>query len=288
METSVARLLTRARSQLQEAGVASPDADARTLLAAALSTSPTQLLVIDRVSVEAAERFAAMVRRRESREPLQHITGVAHFRHVSLQVGPGVFVPRPETEVMTGWAIDRLHEIVGRSPIVVDLCTGSGAIAHAISDEVPQAEVHAIELSEQAAGWAAKNLAGTGVDLQVGDMADAFTELDGTVDVVVCNPPYIPLTAWESVQTEARDHDPDLALFSGQDGLDAIGVLTRVGARLLRPGGWIACEHAEVQAESVPALFARHGGFDQIRDQRDLSGRPRFTTARRTDGSDRA
>jgi release factor glutamine methyltransferase len=113
-------------------------------------------------------------------------------------------------------------------------------------------------------------------------MAEAFPDLDGSVDVVACNPPYIPLTAWESVQAEARDHDPQLALFSGDDGLTAIRVLTRVAARLLRPGGWVACEHAEVQAESVPELFARHGGFDTIRDHRDLAGRPRFTTARRT------
>lgn len=285
MDTSVTRLLSGARSQLQQVGVDSPDSDARILLAAALDTSPAQLLIIDRVPDEVAARFTAMVQRRAAREPLQHITGVAYFRHVTLQVGPGVFVPRPETEVMTGWVIDRLREIDDHDPIVVDLCTGSGAIAYAISDEVPHARVFAIELSEQAAGWAAKNLAGTGVELRIGDMADAFGELDGTVDVVLCNPPYIPLTAWESVQVEARDHDPDVALFSGADGLDAIGVLTRVGARLLRPGGWIACEHAEVQAEAVPALFARHGGFDQIRDHRDLSDRPRFTTARRTGGT---
>jgi release factor glutamine methyltransferase len=276
-------LLLAARSRLADAGVDSPDADARQLLAAATGEPVSRLLVLDEIAADQAATFAQYVDRRAAREPLQHITGVAHFRHVTLQVGPGVFVPRPETEVMTGWVIDRLGELPpGPAPVVVDLCTGSGAIAWAIADEVPRAEVHAVELSEQAVGWAARNLAGTGVDLRQGDMAEAFPDLDGSVDVVACNPPYIPLTAWESVQAEARDHDPQLALFSGDDGLTAIRVLTQVAARLLRPGGWVACEHAEVQAESVPELFARHGGFDTVRDHRDLAGRPRFTTARRT------
>jgi release factor glutamine methyltransferase len=280
-ERSVRTLLAAARDRLAAAGVDSPDADARILLEAATGRPRSQLLIMDEVDAAAAARFESMLSRRQTREPLQHITGVAHFRYVSLQVGPGVFVPRPETEVMAGWAIDRLREVEGRPPVGVDLATGSGAIAKALADEVPQAELYAVEVSEDAAGWAARNLSGTGVDLRIGDMADAFTDLDGTVDVVVCNPPYIPLTAWESVQTEARDHDPDVALFSGDDGLDAIRVLTVVAARLLRPGGWVACEHAEVQAESVPAVFAGHGGYHQIRDHRDLSDRPRFTTALR-------
>ena len=277
-------LLGAAHDQLAAAGVATPDVDARILLEAATGRSRAQLLIMDTVDDEAARRYRTMIARRARREPLQHITGVAHFRHVSLQVGPGVFVPRPETEVMAGWAVDRLLEIDGRTPIAVDLCTGSGAIARSLADEVPGARLYAIELSEDAAGWAARNLADTGVDLRVGDMATAFSELDGSVDVVVCNPPYIPLVAWESVQAEARDHDPQLALFSGDDGLDAIRVLTRVAARLLRRGGWVGVEHAEVQAESVPALFSGHGSYGQVRDHRDLSGRPRFTTARRVSG----
>lgn len=282
---SVRRLLADARLRLQDAGIDSADADARTLLQSATGRSRTELLIIDELSPGEADGFAAMVGRRAAREPLQHITGVAYFRHSELAVGPGVFVPRPETEVMTGWVIDRLGEVdAGRSPVVVDLCTGSGAIARALADEVPGAEIHAVELSEQAAHWAAENLAGTEVELRIGDMAEAFGELDGTVDVVACNPPYVPLTAWESVQVEARDHDPELSLFSGDDGLDAIEVLTGVAARLLRPGGWVACEHAEVQTEAVPTLFARHGGYREIRDHRDLSDRPRFTTARLAGG----
>lgn len=284
-QVEIRTLLAGARDQLAAAGVESPDSDARILLENATGRSRAQLLIMDAVDDEAAQRYQEMIIRRAKREPLQHITGIAHFRHVSLQVGPGVFVPRPETELMAGWAIDRLREIRDRPPIAVDLCTGSGAIARALADEVPGAELYAIELSEDAAGWAERNLSGTGVDLRTGDMATAFGELDGTVDVVVCNPPYIPLAAWESVQAEARDHDPELALFSGDDGLDAIRVLTGVAARLLRPGGWVGVEHAEVQAESVPALFAGYGSYDQIRDHPDLTGRPRFTTARRVAGN---
>jgi release factor glutamine methyltransferase len=145
---------------------------------------------------------------------------------------------------------------------------------------VCEAEVHAVELDEQAHGWAVRNLAGSGVDLRQGDMAEAFTDLDGTVDVVVCNPPYIPLEAYESVAAEARDHDPALALWSGDDGLDAMRVLERVAGRLLRPGGVVGAEHAEVQAESAPAVFVGTGRWADVRDHRDLAGRPRFVTAR--------
>ena len=164
--------------------------------------------------------------------------------------------------------------------MVVDLCTGSGAIARAVADEVPGADVHAVELDEQAFAWAERNLAGTGVDLRPGDMATAFDDLAGTVDVVVCNPPYIPLEAWESVAPEARDHDPHLALFSGDDGLDAIRVLAVRAAELLRPGGVVGVEHADVQGEAVPEIFAATGRWTEVRDHPDLTGRARFTTAR--------
>jgi release factor glutamine methyltransferase len=168
--------------------------------------------------------------------------------------------------------------------VVVDLCTGSGAVALAVATEVPEAEVHAVELDEGALDWAARNLAGSGVDLRHGDMADAFTDLDGRVDVVLCNPPYIPLEAYESVEPEARDHDPQLALFAGEDGLAALRVVERVAARLLRPGGVVGVEHADVQGESAPGVFAARPGaagrWCDVRDHRDLAGRPRFVTAR--------
>ena len=195
-----------------------------------------------------------------------------------------MFVPRPETELLAGWAVEQalaLRETGAvESPVLVDLCTGSGAVAKALADEVPGARVHAVELDEPAHAWAVRNLEGTGVDLRQGDMATAFEELRGTVDVVTCNPPYIPLDAWESVAPEARDHDPHLALFSGRDGLDAIRVLERRAAVLLRPGGLVGFEHADVQGESAPAVFAATGRWVDVRDHRDLAGRPRFVTAR--------
>ena len=153
------------------------------------------------------------------------------------------------------------------------------AIARSLVDELPGAQVHAVELDGPAHAWAARNLDGTGADLRRGDMAEAFPDLDGTVDVVVCNPPYIPLDAWESVAPEARDHDPALALWSGDDGLDALRVLARTAARLLVPGGWLGSEHADVQGESAPAVITATQAFTAVRDHRDLAGRPRFVTA---------
>lgn len=274
-------VLAAAVDRLRAAGVASPEHDAAELLAHVHGLERRDLFRIDTVAGELAERFDALIGRRAAREPLQHLTGAAFFRHVELAVGPGVFVPRPETELLAGWAIEHALAVgAGRAAVVVDLCTGSGAIAKAVADEVPDADVHAVELDESAHGWAERNLAGTGVDLRQGDMATAFDDLVGTVDVVVCNPPYIPLEAWESVAVEARDHDPHLALFSGDDGLDAIRVLAARAARLLRPGGVVGAEHADAQGESAPAVFAATGRWVDVVDHRDLAGRPRFTTAR--------
>ncbi|MGA8248244.1 MAG: peptide chain release factor N(5)-glutamine methyltransferase, partial [Nocardioides sp.] len=231
-----------------------------------------------------AERYDELVARRAAREPLQHLTGVAHFRHVDLLVGPGVFVPRPETELLAGWAIDAARDAVPASsadgPVVVDLGTGSGAVAKAIKDELPRADVYAVELDEQAYAWAARNLAGTGVDLRQGDLGAAFDELAGAVDVVVSNPPYIPHEAWESVAVEVRDHDPQLALYASGDGLDTIRVVERRAALLLRPGGVVGVEHADVQGVSAPEVFSRTGRWEQVRDHADLAGRARFLTAR--------
>lgn len=277
------RLRRGAVDRLARAGVDSPDRDADLLLAHVLGVTPGTLLLVDTVTPAQESAYDALVARRAAREPLQHLTGAAAFRHVDLEVGPGVFVPRPETELLAGWAIDeavRVSSERGTSAVVVDLCTGSGAIAKAVADEVPTAVVHAVELDESAHGWAARNLAGTGVDLRHGDMATAFEELAGTVDVVVCNPPYIPLDAWESVAAEARDHDPHLALFSGEDGLDAMRVLEARAATLLRDGGVVGAEHADVQGESAAAVFTASGRWTTVRDHLDLAGRPRFVTAR--------
>lgn len=274
-----ARQLRRDATRLLTlAGCTSPENDAVELLAHVLGRSRSSLLLVDAVDAGTVERYLDLVSRRASREPLQHLTGVAGFRHVTLQVGPGVFVPRPETELLAGWAIEQAEGI--SAPIVVDLCTGSGAIALSVATEVPHATVHAVELDEQALGWAARNLDGAGVALHRADLAEALPELDGTVDVVVCNPPYIPLDAWESVAPEARNHDPHPALFSGHDGLDAMRDLERTAARLLKPGGVVGAEHADLQGESAPAVFSAPGRWDRIRDHLDLADRPRFVTAR--------
>lgn len=275
---NLAPTLRQAVERLRASGVPSPEHDAAELLAHVLGVSRKQLPGNPALDEMQARVFAELVERRAAREPLQHLTGTAGFRYLDLAVGPGVFVPRPETEVLAGWAVDRARE--HDAPVVVDLCTGSGAIALAVATEVPQARVYAVELDEQAASWAAGNLAGSRVGLRQGDMAEAFPDLDGAVDVVVSNPPYIPLEAWESVAPEVRDHDPALALWSGEDGLDAMRVVEQVAARLLTPGGVVGAEHADVQAESAPAVFAHTGRWRDIRDHRDLAGRPRFVTAR--------
>ena len=277
MRASAAR--RDAAALLRAAGVASPERDADRLLAHVLDVGLGRLPLVDDLDATQQEQYDALLARRAAREPLQHLTGSAAFRHVELAVGPGVFVPRPETELLAGWAIDAARDL-GRPALVVDLCTGSGAIAKAVAYEVPDADVHAVELDEGALAWAERNLAGTGVDLRHGDLATAFDDLAGTVDVVVCNPPYIPLEAWESVAAEARDHDPHLALFSGQDGLDAIRVLEQRAALLLRPGGVVGAEHADVQGELAPGVFAAAGRWLDVADHRDLAGRARYLTAR--------
>lgn len=276
------RLLDEATQVLEEAGVASPRVDAELLLAHVTGT-PRGLLLSARPQGPQAQVFRDMVQARARRVPLQHLTGTAGFRYVDLEVGPGVFVPRPETELLAGWAVEEAGAVLasGREdpPVVVDLCTGSGAIALSVLHEVPRARVHAVELDEGAFAWAERNLGGTGVDLRLGDAFTAFADLDGAVDVVVCNPPYIPLEAWESVAPEARDHDPSLALWSGDDGLDAMRALEQAAWRLLRPGGVVGAEHADAQGRSAPQVFAAR--WLDVRDHDDLAGRPRYLTARR-------
>ena len=273
---STKALVSAAAARLRDAGVASPDFDATELLA--FVTGSSRLALAD-PTPDQQQRYDELIARRAAREPLQHLTGTAAFRYRDLAVGPGVFVPRPETEVMVGWILDRLADVP--EPLVVDLCTGSGAIAGAIATERPDSTVHAVELSPEACVWARRNLAGTGAILHEGDIDGALPELDGLVDAVISNPPYIPLTAWESVTAEVRDHDPALALWSGDDGLDEIKVVAATAGRLLKPGGWFACEHADVQGESAPAVFAATGDFTEVRDNLDLAGRHRFTTGRR-------
>ncbi|HBX81542.1 MAG: peptide chain release factor N(5)-glutamine methyltransferase [Propionibacteriaceae bacterium] len=253
--------------------------EARTLLAHATGVPVAGLLVLPSVDPAAEATYRTLVARRAAGEPVQYLTGVAHFRTVELAVGPGVFIPRPETEVLVGWALDCLAAVPG-TPRVVELCAGSGAISKAIAVEHPGCEQWAVELSEEAVDFAAINLSRTDVVLTGGDMADAFPELNGTIDLVIANPPYIPLTAYEGVAKDVRENEPAIALFSGDDGLDAMRVVADVAARLLRPGGWVGAEHAEVQEESVVRVFTKGRRFLDVRDHRDLAGRPRYVTAR--------
>jgi release factor glutamine methyltransferase len=284
---TVRPLLTQAVGQLRDVGLESPQQEARQLLAYAAGVELARLPLLDTVEDAQAAYFLSLINKRAHRVPLQHLTGRAHFRYLELEVGPGVFVPRPETEVMTGWAIEQLRPMVyavarGESrhlPVVVELGTGSGAVAKSIATELTGTRVYAVEVSEEAAAYAARNLADTTVELQVRDMVGALPELNGTVDLVISNPPYIPLEAFESVVPEVRDHDPLLALFAGQDGLDAIRVVVAEAARLLRPAGLICVEHADVQGESAQQILVRQRGFAGVRDHPDLNGRPRFVTA---------
>jgi release factor glutamine methyltransferase len=265
-----------AAATLAAAGVASPRHDAEELAAHVLGLSRSRLVLLDRLPAGAAGRYAELVEQRAARVPLQHLTGVAGFRRLDLAVGPGVFVPRPETEVLVDWALARLRP----GDVVVDLCAGSAAIALALADEAAGVTVHAVELEEHALAWAARNVAATGlpVALHRGDVADPglLADLAGTVDLVTANPPYIPVGA--RIEREVAEHDPPAALWGGQDGLVAVRAVERAAARLLKPGGLVAVEHADVQGKSVPAVF-RH--WAEVRDHPDLAGRPRFTTARR-------
>lgn len=288
--TGAAEAVRGATAQLAEAGVPSPDADAVTLLAHVWHVEPGEVrrrmvLRQDLTSQEQAA-FATLVEERARRVPLQHLTGQAPFRHLTLRVGPGVFVPRPETEQTAQHALDAVCRVLAdgvERPVVVDLCTGAGAIALALATECPRAQVHAVELSPEAFAWARANVRDLGaeVDLRLGDATTAFEDLAGEVDVVVSNPPYIP-TTMEPVDPEVRDHDPALALYGG----DATGLAipVQVAARaayLLRPGGVLVMEHADSQGESLPAALRATGLWRDVVDHADLAGRPRTTTANR-------
>jgi release factor glutamine methyltransferase len=287
MSKAVRPLLIEAAGRLRAGGVESPDQEARRLLAYAAGVELARLPLVDAVEDGQADHFQTLINQRAQRIPLQHLTGRAHFRHLELEVGPGVFVPRPETEVMAGWAIEQLRPMVyavarGTSrhlPVVVELGTGSGAIAKSIATELTGTRVYAVEVSEEAAAYASRNLSDTTVELCVQDMIGALPQLNGAVDLVIANPPYIPLGAFESVVPEVRDHDPLLALFAGHDGLDVIKVVVAQAERLLRPTGLLCVEHADVQGESVQQIVVDHGGFAAVRDHPDLTGRSRFVTA---------
>jgi release factor glutamine methyltransferase len=286
--------LGRATAELAEAGVPSPRADAELLAAHLLGVSRPEVARRALLGGSATpDGFDDLVAERARRVPLQHLTGRAPFRDLELAVGPGVFVPRPETEDVAGAAIAAARSVVegSGSALVVDLCAGSAAIALAVATEVPEATVVAVEVSEEARAWAAANieaLAPGRVDLRAADVTDAadwpvLADLSGQVDVVVGNPPYIP-PGQEPVDPEVRDHDPRVALYGGgPDGLVVPRAVIALAARLLQPGGWFVMEHADVQGGEVLAAMAEHGGWDDVADHDDLAGRPRYLVARRTD-----
>jgi len=230
--------------------------------------------------------FAELVRLRADRVPLQHLVGSVGFRYIDLEVGPGVFVPRPETEVVAGIAIDRARE-AGAAPVVVDLCSGSGVIALSVANEVAGATVHAVELDPEALEWLRRNAglrsaAGdAAVCIHADDVAHALPELDGHVDVVVSNPPYVGLDELVHVDAEVRDHDPRVALVADEDGLGVIRQVAATAMRLLRPGGWVVVEHSDRQGESAPEVL-RTAGFLDVTDSLDLTGRPRVACGRKS------
>ena len=285
MPQTIAAVLRAVSSQLAEAGVPDPLVDAEMLLGFVLGLSRGEVQaatirgdVADDAQVEVLRELAD---RRAAREPLQHLTGVAAFRHLELAVGPGVFVPRPETETVVQFAIDALTASAEEAPIAVDLGTGSGAIAMSMATEVPHARVFAVELSPQAHAWAARNTAAAdNLTLVHGDLATAFDELRGSVAVVISNPPYVPDDAIPR-DPEVRLHDPRQALYGGADGLDVVRVISRRAQELLHQGGLLVLEHGEAQGADIRSILESDGWRVPTTHQ-DLTRRDRATTALRS------
>jgi release factor glutamine methyltransferase len=268
---------------LAEAGVASPRVDAELLAAHVLGVPRGRLPMFPLVDPPVVEALRKLVDQRAARVPLQHLTGTAALGEVEVAVGPGVFIPRPETELLLVWGLAAVADVP--RPLVVDLCTGSGALALALAHARPDAEVHAVELDPGALSWARRNAdtraqAGdTPVVLHSGDVGDPglLSTLNGMAHLVLCNPPYVP--AGTPTPPEVGRHDPAPAVFAGADGLAVIRAVVRIGTRLLRQGGGIAIEHDDSHAEAVPALLAAERVLTDVTDHRDLAGRPRFATA---------
>ncbi|OAN43501.1 peptide chain release factor N(5)-glutamine methyltransferase [Microbacterium sp. H83] len=283
-DTSLAALVRAAAQRLADAGVTDPLVDAELLAGHVLDMrrGEIQAAIVrgDRVEAEDAESLDTVVARRAAREPLQHITGTAPFRHLELAVGPGVFVPRPETETVVQFAIDGLLGAGEPAPIGVDLGTGSGAIALAMATEVPHSRIFAAELSPDAYPWALRNTAqAANITLVHDDLGHAFRELDGTASVVISNPPYVPDAAVPR-DPEVRLFDPAMALYGGEDGLDVVRVLSTRAQELLRPGGLLVIEHGELQGEAIRSILTRDG-WRAAATHRDLTSRDRATTALR-------
>ena len=276
-----------ATSRLAAAGVDSPEHDARALAVHALGLDrPSDLLLVDHLAPEQARAYDELVGRRAERVPLQHLTGRVGFRRIELEVGPGVFVPRPETESVVQWALDAVRAEGWDAPLCVDLCTGSGTIAFALANELPGATVHAVERDPGALAWTRRNAANRvaagdpEVHLHLGDAEHALPGFDGTLDLVISNPPYVAVDEAHIPDPEVVDHDPGIALWAGEDGLDVIRLVERAARRLLKPGGLVVVEHSDRQGRTAPAVFEQAGGWVEVQDHRDYADRDRYVTAR--------
>lgn len=279
--TSMCSALDSAAAVLAGAGIDSARTDAELIAAHVAGMQRGLLMFADPPDAAFFLRFDEAVARRSQRIPLQHITGSAAFGPVTVHVGPGVFIPRPETEAMLEWAA--VQSLPPR-PVIVDLCTGSGALAIALAQRWPDARVIAVDDDQAALAYAHRNVAASGVRLVRGDVADSslLADLAGSADLVVSNPPYIPLGA--ELEPEVVAHDPHHALFGGPDGMDVIALVVARAAALLRPGGLLAVEHDDTTSAQTVDMITAAVVFDHVEPHRDLAGRPRFVTARRREG----
>jgi release factor glutamine methyltransferase len=277
-------LLAEAEQVLSAAGVSSPRFDAESLAAHVLGVPRGRLMLGPLVDPSDADALRALVARRAAREPLQHLVGTAVLGSVEVAVGPGVFTPRPETELLLEWGLAALKGVA--SPLIVDLCTGSAALALALADGRRDAEVHAVEADPAALVWARRNIAehGDRVVLHAADVRDSdlLADLAGRVDLLVCNPPYVP--EGTPVPPEVGVWDPAVAVFGGPDGLEIIRAVVERAAELLRPGGALAIEHDDTHAEAVPALLRATPELVEVVEHADLNHRPRYATAAREPG----
>jgi release factor glutamine methyltransferase len=281
MRTRLRQAIDSAAALFVDAGIDSARYDAEELAAHLAGTERGRLPLIDGLDDEFFRRYDAAVAARSHRVPLQHLTGTATFGPVTLSVGPGVFIPRLETEAMLEWATAQCLSEPPGQPVIVDLCTGSGALAVALSRHWPTARVLGIDDSETALDYARRNSAGTAVELLRADVTDPdlLTDLDGRVDLLVANPPYVPDRV--VLEPEVSRHDPHHAVFGGPDGMAVITAVIGLAGRLLRPGGLFAVEHDDTTSAPTCELISGTGLFDDIMAQVDLAGQPRFATARR-------
>jgi release factor glutamine methyltransferase len=283
----VRRAIDSAAATLAEAGIDSARCDAEQLAAHLAGIDRGRLPLLESPGDDFLARYRDIVAARSRRVPLQHLTGTAAFGPVTLHVGPGVFVPRPETEAVLVWATaQRLAE----RPIIVDLCTGSGALSVALAHHLPSARIIGIDDSDAALDYARRNVEGTAVELVHADVTEPglLPELDGGVDLIVANPPYVPDSpvSHAMVEPEVAQHDPHRAVFGGPDGMAVIAPIVRLAGRWLRPGGLIAVEHDDTTSARTVELFEQTRLFDNIQARQDLAGRPRFVTARRWGADD--